>query len=357
MSNYLHQILQNTALNARSYIANSQALQNRLNTIKLPNNSIKLLTADITSLYTNIPTTEGIDKTIKMYQLNTTKSKQLHETALRSLLHNTLNQNIFSFGDQYFKQISGTAMGTIMAPTYANCYLRYLEEMEKPINNTRLLLLVRYIDDILGIYDNADNDFDQLILTLHATYKPLKLTIHHSDLYVNFLDVTISHNKPKNILETKLYQKPEKNSQLLQATSNHPPKILDNLISNELYRRTTLCTDYSDKLAEQAKLITQAYKQNYSKRSIIKAKLKTKKRLNNEQPKQKPNQTKRIILSYNKHSQIITNHLKSTWKKHKPKNLPISPIKIAYRMQKNISKILTRAKLKQLNNANGATPT
>ena len=39
-----------------------------------------------------------------------------------------LTSNCFEFSDEYFEQIHGTAMGTSMAPNYANFFMADLEE-------------------------------------------------------------------------------------------------------------------------------------------------------------------------------------------------------------------------------------
>jgi hypothetical protein len=342
ISQYLHEQLQSTAIKAKTHIQNSQTLQTKLQQLKLTSN-IKLFTADITSLYTNIPTTEGIDKTTKMYLLDTPKANQLNESLLRSLLHNTLTQNVFTFNNNYYRQIQGTAMGTIMAPTYANCYLRYLEEIEQPTNNPNLLLYLRYIDDILGVYDNSNNDFDKLLTQLKETYKPLQLTIEHSEDAVNFLDITIKNNKIKHLLETTLYKKPENNKKLIPATSNHPQHTLTNILTNEMARRTNLCSNHSEKLAEIANLTHEALSQRYSNKAIYSATLKLKQKI--KKKKENPNK-KRLILTYNKHTEKLTKKLKQTWKNYQTESNTNSksPLRIAYRNQNNLSKHLIRAK-------------
>ena len=93
---------------------------------------------------------------------NNPKEPKLNPIALKTLLYNTLTQNVFTFNNNYYQQIKGTAMGTIMAPTYANCYLKHKEELwltQEPLLKN-IILIKRYIDDIFIIYDNSDNDLN-----------------------------------------------------------------------------------------------------------------------------------------------------------------------------------------------------
>ena len=47
---------------------------------------------------------------------------------LLNLLKEVLSQNIFEFNDKFYRQVVGTAMGTAVAPTYANLFMGWLEE-------------------------------------------------------------------------------------------------------------------------------------------------------------------------------------------------------------------------------------
>ena len=42
-----------------------------------------------------------------------------------------LEQNYFQFADRMYHQIQGTAMGTKMAPSYANIFMAELEEINQ----------------------------------------------------------------------------------------------------------------------------------------------------------------------------------------------------------------------------------
>ena len=48
------------------------------------------------------------------------------ETILR-LAELVFTLNCFSFGDNYYQQINGVAMGTKMGPSYANLFVGFIE--------------------------------------------------------------------------------------------------------------------------------------------------------------------------------------------------------------------------------------
>ena len=80
-----------------------------------------LITADATSMYTNIKTGPALE-TISAY-LRENSSKFSYPTeALIEALHIVFQNNFFKFGDTYWKQVSGTAMGTPPAPPWATIF-------------------------------------------------------------------------------------------------------------------------------------------------------------------------------------------------------------------------------------------
>ena len=63
-----------------------------------------------------------------------------------------MKNNVFQFGDTYWLQLIGTAMGTPPAPTYANLVFAFHQNTIVPKYPTHLVLYKRYIDDIFGIW-------------------------------------------------------------------------------------------------------------------------------------------------------------------------------------------------------------
>ena len=60
---------------------------------------------------------------------------------MSDLLNIVLTKNYFQFADSMYHQIQGTAMGTKMAPAYANLFMAELEEetIRKLPNSTYLV--------------------------------------------------------------------------------------------------------------------------------------------------------------------------------------------------------------------------
>ena len=91
----------------------------------LPTDTL-LVTLDVTALYTDIPHNEGI-KACRA-ALN---SRDVLEPPTEDLIHLirlVLGRNNFTFKDKHYLQIHGTAMGTQIAPSYANIFMSRVED-------------------------------------------------------------------------------------------------------------------------------------------------------------------------------------------------------------------------------------
>ena len=102
-----------------SHIKDTTDFLNKLSN-NLPNNAI-LVTLDVSSLYTNIPHNQGIDAC--RHFLDTRPNKHIPTETLCDLLRMILTMNNFTFNPQHYLQIHGNAMGTKMAPSFANLFL------------------------------------------------------------------------------------------------------------------------------------------------------------------------------------------------------------------------------------------
>ena len=79
----------------------------------------------VSSLYTNIPHEEGI--TACEEYLNRRELQEPPTADLCELIRLVLTKNSFVFNKTNYLQIHGTAMGTRMAPSYANLFMGKLE--------------------------------------------------------------------------------------------------------------------------------------------------------------------------------------------------------------------------------------
>ena len=100
-------------------------------------NQLYISTIDVSSLYTNIPHDEGRNAAVKALQNNPNPIALKPEPQIiGELIDIVLQNNVFEFNESFYLQKQGTAMGTKMAPSYANLLMGDLElqllELGKP---------------------------------------------------------------------------------------------------------------------------------------------------------------------------------------------------------------------------------
>ena len=165
---------------------------------------------------------------------------------MRDLLKIVLIQNYFEFAGHMYHQIQGTAMGTKMAPAYANLFMAELEEKLLSYLPIDPLLWKRYIDDILFILPGTPADVPKIMHTLNNKHPTIEFTSESSSTQVNFLDLTIykgERYKNTGKLDTKPYFKKTNKFQYLEFSSSHPRNTFSSLIKGEMTRLLRACSN------------------------------------------------------------------------------------------------------------------
>ena len=179
LSQYIDSFLKFQAKHCESFIKDTKDFLIKLKSIeKVPENSI-LVTMDVSSLYTNIDHTEGAEACYN--KLKKRKNKSVPSTLLKKLILIVLRCNVFRFGSSLYRQKKGTAMGTSMAPNYANIFMDMFEQ--KLLNDfqkktgMKPLIWVRFIDiffiDIFFIWTHGHDNL-QHFLEYAQTYSEKK---------------------------------------------------------------------------------------------------------------------------------------------------------------------------------------
>ena len=91
---------------------------------KVPPGSL-LVTLDVRSFYANIPHEEGVEACKELLNARTVQEPPTEDIV--KLITLIFTKNNFSFNNKHYLQLKGTAMGTCMAPSYANIFMDNLE--------------------------------------------------------------------------------------------------------------------------------------------------------------------------------------------------------------------------------------
>ena len=189
---------------SQSYIRDSTHLINILNRLTVQP-GILLCTLHITSLYTNIPHDEGIQSTKEMLAIHKPPDNLPHNSYIIDLLELALTNNHFEYNDKYYHQMSGTAMGTKLEPSYAKLFMTRFEEKYVYTYPLQSKLWKRFIDDIFMIWPHGMDSLLEIIDHLNMMHPTIKFTNDISHTEISFLDLTIDIKQSQ--LYTRLYTK------------------------------------------------------------------------------------------------------------------------------------------------------
>lgn len=345
--------LRNIVSKTKSYIKDSYDFLDKIKKIKnLPKETL-LVTMDVSSLYTNIDHVEGIDA-VRSFLMKT-HSKQFTDF-ICGLLNLILSCNYFRFGNKYFLQIMGTAMGTPTAPNFANLFMAKLEnEMLDKCPTKKPFTWLRYLDDVFFIWPHGKDELDKFLdyVQQYASTNNMKSKISYdvniSDDHVNFLDIKV--NLKEGRLETDLFSKPTDSHTYLRFDSCHPQHTKKGILKSQFLRLNRICSDKSTLLRRIDEFKTYFRDQNYPIQQIENAIQDTFKHT----PDTKKHDTKNsenitpCIVTFHPKLSYLSNILQSNYYKsdiehnHDLKaTFPRPPI-VAFRKQPNLRNKLIRS--------------
>lgn len=240
---------------------------------KIPTTA-RFFTCDATSMYTNIDTDHALTVIHTfLKQSNLPASESFNVDALMAALRIVMQHNVFRFGDTFWLQTSGTAMGTPPAPMYATLYFALHEAKIVPLY-PELILYRRFIDDGFGIWvpdpDGSRTDDNlrwQTFQQQFSSYGKLSWEFSARVPTVDFLDLTIYVNEER--VETRLFEKALNLYLYLPSHSAHPPGVLKGLITGMLLRIQRLTTQPTLRSTAVQNFYTRLRARGYSPETLL----------------------------------------------------------------------------------------
>ncbi len=182
---------------------------------------------DVVGLYPNIPIEEGLKASEWMLKKHRKGNVNPSNKSVIELLRLVLTCNNFEFNGEHYKQIKGTAMGTKVAPTFANIFMGKFENDHIYTHSlyAKVLVWLRFIDDIFFIFTGTLTELKQFHNDLnHTRYNSIQFTMDYSTEKIHFLDTTIKIEN--GTLVSTLYTKPTDSHSYLLYESCHPKHII-----------------------------------------------------------------------------------------------------------------------------------
>lgn len=222
-----------------SYLKDTMDFLKKLSDCYVDTNDL-LCTMDVSSLYPSIPHKDGLEA--MEYYL---KQRMVHDPStdfLLTLTNEILTKNYFRFQDKYYLQQRGSAMGSPMAPNYANLFMGKFE-LDFVYNNNPYSKFLkqywRYIDDLCFIWSGNTEDLKNFHTYMNSKMPSIKFTLEYSADQISFLDVMIK--KVGTVLHTELYKKETDRNTFLHFSSYHSPALKRSLPFSQLTRVKRIC--------------------------------------------------------------------------------------------------------------------
>ena len=234
--------LQPLCRNLPCYIRDSTDFVGNLQSLPPLPSTARMFTADAIGMYTNIDTNHAISVLPGILPA----TPRGH--ALLAALKIIMTRNTFKFGDTFWHQLHGTAMGSPPAPPYATLYYAVNEQYLLHRYKKHLLFYRRFIDDVFGIW-NFDGDESMamwLAFQTDLSFGTLHWTVNTPSHTCIFLDLSLRLEHGK--IYTTLYEKELNLHLYLPPDSCHPPGVLKGLVFGAFHRVLSLTNSRPDQI-------------------------------------------------------------------------------------------------------------
>ena len=234
-----------------SHLNNSQDLKQRLKNTNFRNK--KLVSFDIKSMFTNVPTNEAL-KVVEKFIENKPDLK-LPKKDFMELLEACVTFNVFTFNECEYEQVHGLAMGSPLSPVLAQLFMENLEA--GPIRDIigPHVKWFRYVDDTLVVL-NRRQTLDTLLVKLNGIHPKISFTMEEEvDGKIPFLDTMIHREKTE--VKLSVYRKLTNKDDYIHYFSGHDIKTKRGIVIGFYLRALRICDD--DFLKDEIKYINDAF--------------------------------------------------------------------------------------------------
>ena len=207
-----------------------------------------LLSCDIVSLYTSIPTDLGL-KALDYWitKLGHLIPERFSKECILEMVEFILTNNFTKFEEDLWQQVTGTSMGTKMAPPYACLTIGFLEETIlfptllpskfSPSECEKIIAaFFRFMDDGTSLFPISCSK-ETLLSLLNSMHPSIQYTVEEADSIIEggvviqilvFLSILL-HLDDKGNIWTNVHYKETNAFDYLSWDSHHPKHIMENI--------------------------------------------------------------------------------------------------------------------------------
>ena len=313
ISKLVDEHIKNYVPKTNSYIRDTQDFIKKIKALgPIPEGAI-LCTLDVSSLYTNIPNNEGILAVAEKLRSDPTKTPITN--FILDLLKLVLHSMNFTFNGDHYLQTGGTAMGTSLAPNYANLFMDRFETKALAGYPLKPLTWKRFIDDIFLGWTHGEESLKKFIDYLNSLHDTIKFTHEMSYSQIDFLDTTVKFGQDRGLITT-LFNKHTDTHLYLEYSSAHPQSVLTKGPFGQYLRLRRICTLNHDFEANAKKLTEYYLKRGYPLKSLKKHYLRARKFSQDElleTVSKKANEAPVMVTQYNPRNPQIGSLVQRNW--------------------------------------------
>lgn len=246
-------------------LPDSKTFCRRILDVKLPiGKEVWLVSGDVVAMYPNIPIEDGICKIASILGVRSMSFTTLEEAVkleVKSLneltillMRMVLQFNYVAFSGTTFRQVIGTAMGTALAPDYANLFLAGYEGPALKEFQRHILYYGRFIDDTFAIVEGNLEDVRNFQKRFGELHPNMKMEWTQSRYKLPFLDVSVSlevapgvlYQSTKATIVTRVFQKALNSYLYIPWKSCHSDTSKKSWVKGELIRYVRLSSREED---------------------------------------------------------------------------------------------------------------
>ena len=189
LAKFLTRILQRYTEITPSFVKDSKSFSDHLKSVNMSGDE-ELVSFNVSALFTSIPVPRALDIINMLFieHIEDPEAKHKYGCSFRcntiglekdevmQLLKLVLENCVFTFQDNFFKQLHSTTVGSPCSPVVANIYMEYFEnlplgpELPVPVKDWK-----RYIDDVFSIIPKGN--WDKMLQYLNSIDPHIKFTI------------------------------------------------------------------------------------------------------------------------------------------------------------------------------------
>lgn len=273
LAKYLDEILK-PIVNNEMMLTDTYDFVNKITQLK-PADDYRMLSFDVESLFTNIPTSETIEiilnlthgpEKVRNERNNLVQNNKLFNGLMRKDLKKLLiictQESHFQFNGEFYDQIDGVAMGSPLGPLFANVFMSDFERKHKSkLRELGVNHWWRYVDDVFATL-NETADPQEILNFLNSQHKNIRFTVEHeNEGKLPFLDTCVY--RAFDTYRSTIYRKKTFTGVYLKWTSLTTRKYKIGLIYCLLNRAWKICSDTEERDREFNKIRSILAKNEY----------------------------------------------------------------------------------------------